>query len=122
MNRKLDQHTFFNCYDPYCPELAGEESELSPRVQEYLNALRHFEGLYARYRASTDVKIQTQAEVFLKVKNQTHSYALSAKGPWLGMVSMPNNQMVSRGIEEILSEKMVVCKENLDHSFHLKQF
>ena len=58
----------------------------------------------------------------MKIKCITHSYALSAKGHWVGMASMANNQMIKRNIEDVLLEKIAVCKENLDYSFHLKYY
>jgi hypothetical protein len=46
------------------------------------------------------------------------SYALLAKGPWVGLCAMANHQIVSRSIEEVLSEKLAVSVHNLDHSFY----
>lgn len=36
-------------------------------------------------------------------------------------MSVPNNQIIQRPIEDILNEKMAISKENIDFSFHIKQ-
>lgn len=125
MNRKLNQHTLFNCHDAYSPQLNSQdqqETSLQPFAQEYLQCLRHWESLYSKYRAAVDnsMQAQSQPELFLKVKQSTHSYCLSAKGTWLGLACMANSQLVQRPIEDIINEKLAVCRENLDFSFHHK--
>jgi hypothetical protein len=93
LNRKLEQHTLFNGYDAYSPELQPESAMLTERASEYLQSLRFFESLYSKYRASLEANLQAAGgELFLKTKTATHTYALSAKGNWLGFVSMSNNQ------------------------------
>jgi hypothetical protein len=71
--------------------------------------------LHHRYKAS-----KNRNDIFIKIKCTTYTYALSAKGDWLGLVCMPNNQVVIRAVEDVLNEKMAISKENLDFSFHFK--
>ena len=72
--------------------------------------MRQFERLYAKYKA-------VNRDAFIKVKTKLVSYALLAKGPWVGMCAMVNHQIVTRTIEEVLSEKLAVSAHNLDYSF-----
>ena len=44
------------------------------------------------------------------MKDNLFTYAVCVRGAWIGMVCMPTNQMVKRSVEEILSEKMAVCR------------
>jgi hypothetical protein len=120
MNTKLQQHTVFNGHDPYSPLLLKDSEE----ARQYLLTLRHFENLYSKFRAAVDLQMTSSEhkEVFLKTKTKTHCYALSTKGEWLAMCATKNGQFFERPIEEILQEKLQVCKENLDFSFHPQLF
>jgi hypothetical protein len=94
----------------------ANEKELSQQARDYLCTLRYFEKLHHRYKATKQT-----GEVFLKIKCSNFTYALSVKGEWLGLMSVPNNQIIQRPIEDILNEKMAISKENIDFSFHIKQ-
>ena len=53
-NQRLNQYTTYNCFDTYSTVIneKQDENELSQEGKDFIEALRYFEKLHHRYKAS----------------------------------------------------------------------